>query len=59
MTAADTAPNNPFAQPQAAARRVLQALSAELQLPAQQIQSAIELMDGGARCPSLPAIEKK
>ncbi len=59
MTAADTAQNNPFAQPQAAARRVLQALSAELQLPAQQIQSAIELMDSGATVPFIARYRKE
>ena len=59
MTAADSATPNPFAQPQVAARRVLQALSAELQLPAQQIQAAIELMDGGATVPFIARYRKE
>ena len=59
MTAADTASQNPYANPQAAARRVLQALSAELQLPAQQIQSAIELMDSGATVPFIARYRKE
>ncbi|WP_449371346.1 Tex family protein [Thiomonas sp.] len=59
MTVADCATPNPFAQPQAAARRVLQALSAELQLPAPQIQAAIELMDGGATVPFIARYRKE
>ncbi|MBN2692551.1 MAG: hypothetical protein JXR43_12010, partial [Burkholderiaceae bacterium] len=59
MTAAETASQNSYANPQAAARRVLQALSAELQLPAQQIQAAIELMDGGATVPFIARYRKE
>ncbi|WP_079419279.1 Tex family protein [Thiomonas intermedia] len=59
MTVADTASPNPFTQPQVAARRVLQALSAELQLPASQIQAAIELMDGGATVPFIARSRKE
>ena len=59
MTAADSASQNPYANPQAAAQRVLQALSAELQLPAQQIQAAIELMDGGATVPFIARYRKE
>ena len=59
MTVADTASPNPFAQPQVAARRVLQALSAELQLGATQIQAAIELMDGGATVPFIARYRKE
>ncbi len=59
MTAASPAAPNPYANPQTAARRVLQALSAELQLPAQQIQAAIELLDGGATVPFIARYRKE
>ena len=59
MTAADSVTPNPFALPQVAARRVLQALSTELQLPAQQIQAAIDLMDGGATVPFIARYRKE
>ncbi len=59
MTAADLASQNLDTNSQAAARRVLQALSAELQLPAQQIQAAIELMDGGATVPFIARYRKE
>ena len=59
MTAPVPATHNPHANPQAAAQRVLQALSAELLLPAAQIQAAIELMDGGATVPFIARYRKE
>ncbi|MGC8508864.1 MAG: Tex family protein [Thiomonas sp.] len=59
MTAPVPATHNPHANPQAAAQRVLQALTAELQLPAAQIQAAIELMDGGATVPFIARYRKE
>lgn len=59
MTAVANDSKNPYANPQAAARRVLQALSAELQLPAPQIQAAIDLLDGGATVPFIARYRKE
>jgi len=59
MTADDSASKNPYANPQASARRVLQALSAELQLPAPQIQAAIDLLDTGATVPFIARYRKE
>jgi uncharacterized protein len=59
MTAAAPVAQNPYANPQAAARRVLQALSAELQLPVSQIQAAIDLLDGGATVPFIARYRKE
>ena len=59
MTEAVPATANPYANPQAAARRVLNALSAELQLAPSQIQAAIELLDGGATVPFIARYRKE
>lgn len=59
MTAAAPVAQNPYANPQAAARRVLQVLSAELQLPVPQIQAAIDLLDGGATVPFIARYRKE
>ncbi|MGA8010231.1 MAG: Tex family protein, partial [Thiomonas sp.] len=59
MTTADSATQNPYANPQAAERRVLLSISAELQLQPQQVEAAIELMDGGATVPFIARYRKE
>ena len=59
MTAAAPHAVNPYANPQAAARRVLLAISAELQLAPSQIQAAIDLLDGGATVPFIARYRKE
>jgi len=50
---------SPDPNPGVAAQRVLRTLSAELQLPAQQIQAAIDLLDGGATVPFIARYRKE